>query len=447
MYTCGVTVYDYCHIGHARSLLIFDFMKRYLEFRGYKVKMVRNITDVDDKIINKAKELSGKGAALDDAVREIASKYIDAYYNDLKNLGVRKTDYEPKATEHIPQMITFIKGLIEKGFAYQVGGDVYFDVRKFPEYGKLSGQSIDKMFSGARITPSDKKKDPLDFALWKGSGSDEPGWDSPWGRGRPGWHIECSVMANEYLGKTLDIHGGGRDLIFPHHENELTQSESLNDEQFSRFWVHHELVWVEHQKMSKSLGNFITIDDFLKKYPAHILKMMFLEAHYRSPFDFSFSKAEETKTAYERIESVWERFFLKMSLDTENFPEDEYSQEAENFRLKFIKLVDDDFNTPAGLSIIFKMVARMNGLIGQGESPKGLASLYFILRELLDIFNIRPEPKKLPLSKDKIERLINEREKKRRDGDYKGADKIRDELQAKGVYLEDTKEGTVWRLS
>jgi len=305
MYCCGVTVYDQCHIGHARSLYVFDVIRRYLTYRGYDVHFVRNITDVDDKIIAKAQE---RGRTFEDVVRE----NIEAYYRDLKDLGIDRADVEPRATENIPGMIEDIRGLIQKGFAYEAGGDVYYDVRKFKEYGRLSGQSIDKMEEAVRIEPDAKKKDPLDFALWKKSKEGEPFWESPWGRGRPGWHIECSCMSLKHLQcKTLDIHAGGRDLIFPHHENEIAQAEPVTGKPFARYWIHHGLLTIQGQKMAKSLGNFITVQEALQKYSADELKMFFLSSHYASPVDFTDGKLLEARKALNRFDILfWKAYQL-----------------------------------------------------------------------------------------------------------------------------------------
>ncbi|MDP3142388.1 MAG: cysteine--tRNA ligase, partial [Candidatus Omnitrophota bacterium] len=297
IYTCGVTVYDDCHIGHARSLYIFDVIRRYLKYRGFQVNFVRNITDIDDKIINRAKELKINW-------EDLVKKYIENYYRDLELLGIEKgilgeNGEEPRATRNIPDMVKHIQGLIDKGSAYVVDGDVYFSVRSFKDYGNLSGQSVDQMLEAVRVEKDPKKKDPLDFALWKKSAEDEPSWPSPWGKGRPGWHIECSVMSQKFLKtQTLDIHAGGRDLIFPHHENEIAQAEALTGKPFAKYWIHHGLLTINGQKMAKSAGNFVTIQDALKKYPADVLKIFYLQAHYASPIDFSWERMEEAKRAY-----------------------------------------------------------------------------------------------------------------------------------------------------
>lgn len=436
IYTCGVTVYDESHIGHARSLYIFEVIRRYLEYRGYKVKFVRNITDIDDKIINRANELKV-------GWQELVKKYIARYYEDLKSLGIKKGDYEPCATENIKEMVKYIKGLIEKGYAYEAGGDVYFNVRKFSKYGQLSGQGIDQMKKGVRIEPSEHKKDPLDFALWKRSKENEPFWESPWGKGRPGWHIECSVMSQKFLNtQTLDIHAGGRDLIFPHHENEIAQGEALSGKPFAKYWVHHGLLTINGQKMSKSLGNFITIKDFIAKYQdADLLKLFFLSAHYSHPIDFTEEKIEESKQALERI------FILLKKVDEKGIEAKRINKkknEIEEIRNKFIQAMDDDFNTPQGLAAIFELVNLANKNI---EDSDFVSEAKNLLSELSGIFGL--SLKKKDISEDissNIKLLIEKRNKARKKGDFAGSDRIRKELEEKGIILEDTKDGkTTWR--
>ena len=302
MYTCGVTVYDRCHIGHGRSLYVFEVIRRYLSFLGFKVVMIRNITDIDDKIIAKANEVRREyRISIDEAVSRVTQENISAYYEDLKNIGIPRADFEPKATEHIQDMVEFIKGLVDKGFAYCINGSVYFRVNKFSQYGKLSGQNTEQMLSGIRVDISEGKEDPLDFALWKRAKEGEPSWDSPWGKGRPGWHIECSVMARFYAGDTIDIHGGGKDLVFPHHENEIAQSESFTGKNFSNYWMHHGLVTINRQKMSKSIGNFITLQEALDKYGGDVLKIFYLSATYHSPLDFTNKSIDEARRVFERL--------------------------------------------------------------------------------------------------------------------------------------------------
>lgn len=433
MYTCGVTVYDDCHIGHARSLYIFDVIRGYLKYRGFNVKFVRNITDIDDKIINRANELKTDW-------QELVKKYIARYYEDLAALGVKKADIEPRATENIKGMIAHINGLISMGFAYEAGGDVYFDVRKFLSYGKLSGQSIDQMESGSRIDPSELKKDPLDFALWKKSKPGEPFWPSPWGEGRPGWHIECSVMSTKYLQTdTLDIHAGGRDLIFPHHENEIAQAEALSGKPFAKYWIHHGLLTITGQKMAKSLGNFITIKDFLAKYKnADLLKLFFLTAHYSHPIDYTDEKIEEARKALERIVILMDKID-KLNVKAQgnkNIPE------IEEIKKKFIEAMDDDFNTPQGLACVFELVNLANKRIDDADF---LLSSKDTLIELLGIFGISLAKKTDSGESSTIEAKINERNRLKSEKKYSEADNIRKELEAQGIILEDSKSGTTWR--
>ena len=350
IYTCGVTVYDHSHIGHARSLYIFDLIRRYLKYRGFEVNFVRNITDVDDKIINRANELKIDW-------QDLVKKYIASYYQDLASLSIEKADFEPRATENIPEMIKYIERLIQKGYAYAAGGDVYFSVRKFSRYGKLSGQSIDQMETGVRINSSELKRDPLDFALWKKSKDKEPFWDSPWSLGRPGWHIECSVMSQKFLKTdTLDIHAGGRDLIFPHHENELAQSEAYTDKLFAKYWIHHGLLTINAQKMSKSLGNFITLKDFIAKYHnGELLKFFFLSAHYGHPMDYSESKIEEARQAMERIRIFMNKAKLaKPGIISACLKIT--APEVNSQKNKFMAALNDDFNTPEALACVFELV-------------------------------------------------------------------------------------------
>jgi cysteinyl-tRNA synthetase len=434
IYTCGVTVYDESHIGHARSLYIFDVIRRYLQYKGFKVNFVRNITDIDDKIINRANELKVNW-------QDLVKKYIDTYYDDLKSLGVGKADSEPRATENIQEMIKYIEALIKKDYAYQAGADVYFNVRKFSEYGKLSGQSINQMEKGVRIEPSELKKDHLDFALWKGSKENEPYWESPWGKGRPGWHIECSAMSQKFLKtETLDIHAGGRDLVFPHHENETAQAEALTGKPFAKYWIHHGLLTINGQKMSKSLGNFVTIKDFMAKYRnADLLKLFFLSAHYSHPIDYTEERIQEARQALERIKILLdkiERIGVKVSKCQ--------SVRVEEIKSKFIEAMDDDFNTPQALACVFELVGVVN------KDIEGMDFIYnagIVLKEMLGILGIRleAEPMVTGISDEEIKQKIAERETARKNKDFALSDKIRKELEDKGIILEDTKDGTAWR--
>ena len=440
IYTCGVTVYDECHIGHARSLYIFEVMRRYLEYRGFKVNFVRNITDIDDKIINRAKEL-GKDW------KELVGLYIERYDEDLKALGIGKAGAEPRATENIPDMVNYIKELIKEGYAYVTNTGVYFSVRKFSEYGKLSGQGIEQMFSGVRKEPDETKEDPLDFALWKISKPGEPSWPSDWGAGRPGWHIECSVMSQKFLKTdTLDIHAGGRDLIFPHHENEIAQSEALTRKPFAKYWIHHGLLTINGQKMAKSLGNFITIQDVLSRYPADILKIFYLQAHYSSPIDFSWEKMEEAKQAYERILILMNK--AKKATGAEGHKvRSEKSEDTEEIKNKFMEAMDDDFNTPQALASIFELITFTNKNI---EDFDFLQKSVQRLRELLGIFGISLETEarleKIETKDEVVENMIKQREKARKEKNFAHSDKIRKELEEKGIILEDTKDNkTTWR--
>lgn len=430
MYSCGVTVYDKCHIGHARSLCVFDMMRRYLKYRGYNVRFVRNITDVDDKIINKGKELS---KSFDDVVRE----NIDAYRRDLKNLSVDEADIEPRATEYIPKMVVFIEKLIKKGFAYESNGDVYYSVRKFEDYGKLSGQSIDQMIEATRIEQDPNKRDPLDFALWKGVKEDEKSWPSPWGKGRPGWHIECSCMSMNELGSDrIDIHAGGRDLIFPHHENEIALSEALTgNKPFAKYWIHHGLLTINGQKMAKSLENFITLDEVFERYSSDVLKLFFLQSHYASPVDFSWERMEEVKKAYDRINILIEKL-----------PEAGQGPRTPLLsRDEFQSAMDDDFNTPKALSVVFDFVNECNKVIESGEEGKeaALQEAASFLVEVSGIFGFNFIKKK-ELSQEEQE-LLNGRIEARKNKDFKRSDELRDLLQDKGITVEDTKNGQIWR--
>lgn len=440
MYTCGVTVYDECHIGHARSLFIFDLIKRYLTYRGFKVNFVRNITDIDDKIINRANELKVNWD-------ELVKKYIDRYYEDLKSLGIAKAEDEPRATENIPDMVKYIEGLIEKGFAYESAGDVYFNVRKFPDYGKLSGQSIDHMEEGVRVEPTENKKDPLDFALWKTSKENEPSWESPWGRGRPGWHIECSVMSRKFLKTdTLDIHAGGRDLIFPHHENEIAQAEALTGKPFAKYWMHHGLLTINGQKMAKSAGNFVTVKDFLASHKdADILKIFFLSAHYSSPIDYSDAKIKSIKQARERIFIFAEKIESGLSRqDVNSLPREISYESLRKIWDRFIAAMDDDFNTPAALSCVFDLVSITNKNIDSIDFINNARALFRQMFSVLGL-SFRPQAQMAGRTPEEVEQKILEREKARKAGNFTLADKIRAELEEMGILLEDGEDGTTWR--
>ncbi|MFC1709203.1 cysteine--tRNA ligase [Candidatus Omnitrophota bacterium] len=445
MYTCGVTVYDECHIGHARSLYVFDIIRKYLEYKKFKVNFVRNITDIDDKIINRANELKVDW-------KDLVEKYIASYRKDLDSLGIRlgmldKDKEEPRATKNVEDIKKFIGDLIDKGYAYVTDSGVYFSVRKFKEYGKLSGQSVDQMLTGVRKDSDESKNDPLDFAIWKKSKEGEPKWDSPWGAGRPGWHIECSVMSQKYLNTdTLDIHAGGRDLIFPHHENEIAQSEARTGKRFANYWIHHGLLTINGQKMAKSLSNFITIKDALSKYPADVLKILYLQAHYSSPVDFSWERMEEAKKAYGRIE------ILMHKLDRKYGKREEIAGGGAGailqFKEDFDKSMDDDFNTPKALSVLFDMVNKCNKTLESEDEFKAFKLNYAmsIIKEMADIFGLTfLKEVSGEISDDRVEFHVAARNALKEEKKYTEADKIRKMLDKKGIILEDTKDGTTWR--
>ncbi|MCB9772498.1 MAG: cysteine--tRNA ligase [Candidatus Omnitrophica bacterium] len=443
MYSCGVTVYDKCHVGHARSLYIFDVIRRYLKYRGYDVHFVRNITDIDDKIINRAKELNKTSD-------EVSTQNIKSYYADMESLGVGKADIEPRATENIPDMIKHIASLISDGFAYESQGDVYFRVRKFPEYGKLSGQSIEKMLEAVRIEKGEKKEDPLDFAMWKKSKEGEPFWDSPWGLGRPGWHIECSCMSLKHLQcETLDIHAGGRDLIFPHHENEIAQAQALTKKPFAKYWIHHGLLTINGQKMSKSLGNFVTVEDAVKKYAVDDLKIFFLTSAYTSAIDFSDEKMADAHKASERFDIL----FWKASHIMEKYssPRMMTVDFVERYKAEFIEAMDDDFNTPKALAALFNLVSETYRFIEAEESHADYGNYVYTAvetieglgREIFGLFLREPDLKLSP----EDEQLIADRVEARKNKDFKKSDDLRDLLKTRGIVVEDTKDGQTWRFA
>jgi cysteinyl-tRNA synthetase len=441
MYTCGVTVYDRSHIGHARSLYVFEVIRRYLKFRGFNVSFVRNITDIDDKIIDRANETHRQA-------RDVSEEQIRFYYEDLKALGIPPADVEPKATEDIADMITHIQGLIDKGAAYAIpGGDVYFDVRAFKDYGKLSGQGIDQMHEAVRIEKDTKKKDPLDFVLWKSSKPNEPSWDSPWGPGRPGWHIECSCMSMKHLHtKTLDIHAGGRDLIFPHHENEIAQSEALTGVRFAKYWIHHGLLTINGQKMSKSSGNFITVQDALAKYTVDEIKMLFLFSHYASNIDFTEEKIIEARKALAKFDVL---FYRAAGLLKDKNIEPVQAGFISKYKHEFIEAMDDDFNTPKALASLFSLINDINIYIDQNtDDPNYLAVIYHgvdILENLArNIFGLFLKEKDKELSTE-LKELLEERAKARELKNFKRSDELRDVLKEKGLVVEDGKNGQTWR--
>ncbi len=454
MYVCGPTVYDEPHIGHARSAYIFDVIRRYLKYKGLDVQFVRNVTDVDDKIIEKARKVTShtsQAASLVEETKKIAEKYLDAYHEDMALLGIAKPDKEPKATEYIPKMIKFIELLIKKECAYASGGDVYFDIKKTKNYGKLSNQNLEKMEAGSRVSPGEAKRDPQDFALWKKAKEGEPAWPSPWGEGRPGWHIECSVMSSDILGDEFDIHGGGIDLIFPHHENEIAQSEGAGLK-FARYWIHNGLLTINSEKMAKSLGNYITIKDFIAKHKdPDYLKLFFLSAHYSSPIDYTEEKILEAKKEKERFLILFKELnkILKgyKAASAGHVPDD-----FKEFKTKFEEAMDDDFNTPLALASLFEAITFFNKRIyGRSSFSQDEKKALYEMRDNLLIFSSvlgldLSEEITTEVNKERIIRLIAERNTARKAKDFKKADDIRKELSDMNIIIEDTKDGTEWRV-
>ena len=467
MYVCGVTVYDYCHIGHARAGVVFDIIYRYLKFAGYDVTYVRNYTDIDDKIINRANQ---EGTDY----RTIADRYIQAFDEDMARLGLAKPTVEPKATDHIGGIIGIIETLIAKGHAYASGGDVYYAVETFPDYLKLSGRNLEEMQAGARVEVGDKKRHPIDFALWKGSKPGEPWWQSPWGAGRPGWHIECSAMSMAFLGSTFDIHGGGKDLVFPHHENEIAQSEGANGCRFVRYWLHNGFVNINAEKMSKSLGNFFTIREVLKKYDPETLRFFLISAHYRSPIDFSDQNLDEAQSGLERIYSCLAALDEILNAQPhsaeitviENLSQVglELQEKIDGFMARFVEAMDDDFNTAQALGVLFETVRGANRFLAETKEITPLSlSLIAHARHLLveagsvlGLFATPPavwlggvkaaKAGQIDMAPDEIERLIAERVEARAAKDFKRGDEIRDLLLAKGILLLDSAQGTTWNV-
>lgn len=461
IYACGVTVYDDCHLGHGRSVYIFETIRNFLIFSGYRVKFVRNITDVDDKMIARAREWSkDEGISLKESFDKVRKYYIKSYYSDLAAMDLNKADIEPLVTENIPEMIKFIERLIKKGFAYKRGGNIYFSVRKFHNYGKLSGKKIDDLFSGVRIKPDPLKADSLDFALWKEKKEDEPFWLSPFGEGRPGWHIECSVMANKYLGRALDIHGGGKDLIFPHHENEIAQSEALLEDDFSHYWMHHGLLTVNAQKMSKSSGNFITLKEAIKKYSPAVLKLIYLSAHYRMPLDFSEEKIKEAKRIKQRLIIFIKQLNSRLNTDSIEKSILDYKKEFsyKEFKLivdKFTRSMNDDFNMPVAFSVIFDIIRAVNYNLDRDKQFFLEAKVLFY--NILKVFSLDSLAKEISLKSQDvivlsgsitakmIETKITQRLKLRKEKKFAEADRVRQQLIKQGIILEDQSDGkTIW---
>lgn len=438
IYVCGPTVYDYIHIGNARPMIVFDTLRRYLEYKGYEVNYVSNFTDVDDKIIKRA-NAEGVDASV------ISERYIAEVKKDMAALNVREATTHPKATEEIPDMIEMVKTLIEKDYAYEVNGTVYFRTRKFKDYGKLSKKNIDDLRSGNRdllVSGVDEKEDPLDFVLWKPKKEGEPSWPSPWGDGRPGWHLECSVMSKKYIGDVIDIHAGGEDLIFPHHENEIAQSEAANGTEFARYWMHNGFLKINNEKMSKSLGNFFTVREIAEKYPLQVIRFFMLSAHYRSPLNFSAELVEASKNGLERILTAVDR--LKSINGTDGEVDKAAADEMDAFVKKYEDAMDDDLNTADAISVIFELVKYANVNVTEESSKATVELVLNTIEKLCDILGIITEKKEEMLDSD-IEALIEERQAARKSKNFARADEIRDQLSSMGIILEDTREGVKWK--
>ena len=453
MYVCGPTVYDSSHMGHARSVVVFDVIVRYLRNQGYEVTYVRNFTDIDDKIINRANELG-----ID--TKELAEKYIKEFYEDMDALNVRRATLEPRATEHIGDIIEVVQKLIEKKMAYPLDGDVYFSVESFKEYGKLSGRKLEDMEAGARVAVDERKRNPFDFALWKSAKLGEPAWESPWGKGRPGWHIECTAMSSSLLGETIDIHGGGKDLVFPHHENEIAQSEAAFGKKFVRYWIHNGFVNINQEKMSKSLGNFLLIKDIIKIYHPESVRLFLLSNHYRSPIDFNEKAMEEASGALEKIYT-----FLERVEDQPGMP-GKGNKESGHLWQQFCDAMNDDFNTAQGLGVLFSAVRNLNRILDESgdqlshkdwEQIKTGYSDVLEIGDILGIFKQSPKSyfeqkrqkglKNESIDPKLIEKMVDERTEARKSKDWAKADKIRDELLDMNIILEDRSDGTVWKYN
>lgn len=438
IYACGPTVYNYIHIGNARPLCVFDVLRRYLEYRGFNVKFVQNFTDVDDKIIKRANE---EGISFE----EVSKKYINEFWTDAHGLNFKDATVHPKATENIDEIINIIKTLEDKGYAYAVDGDVYYRTLKFKDYGKLSHQPIEDLQSGARIAVGEKKENPLDFALWKAAKEGEPYWDSPWGKGRPGWHIECSAMNRRYLGASIDIHCGGKDLVFPHHENEIAQSEAANDAPFAKYWMHNGYINVDNVKMSKSLGNFKTVREIADVYGYEVIRYFLISSHYRSPINYSIDIIEQCQSALDRLYTCRESLDFAIKNAKDDIADDEEILNLiASAKDEFIKAMDDDLNTADGIAAIFDLVSTINTkIINKNVSLNVCKKAAEMFDELTGVLGLVYNRKSNDID-DEIEQLIEQRQQARANKDWATADKIRDELKAKGIILKDTPQGVTW---
>ena len=440
IYACGPTVYNFIHIGNARPLCVFDVLRRYLEYRGNKVNFVQNFTDIDDKIIRRANE---EGLTF----KEISEKYIEEFWKDAKGMNIREATYHPKATENIDEIIAIVSALIEKGYAYAVDGDVYFSTKKFQEYGKLSHQPLEDLEAGARINIGELKKEPMDFALWKNAKPGEPYWESPWGKGRPGWHIECSAMVRRYLGETIDIHCGGQDLIFPHHENEIAQSECCNGVPFANYWMHNGFITVDKVKMSKSLGNFFTVRDVAEKYGYEPIRLLMISCQYRSPINYSIDAIEQCKASLERMYTCRDNldFALQNAVDDAGENDSEIMAQIDKRKAEFVDAMEDDLNTADAIGVLFELIRDLNTNVNDKTVSKAVVE-YAIsaFDELTDVLGLVYNRDKKGSLDDEIEALIEQRNAARKAKNWAEADRIRDELKAQGIVLEDTAQGVKW---
>jgi len=434
MYACGPTVYNYFHIGNARPFIVFDTLRRYLEYRGYNVRFVQNFTDIDDKMIRRANE---EGTT----VKELGERFIKEYYHDADALGVRRASNNPRATEHIGEIIALVNGLIEKGHAYATPeGDVYFSVRSFPGYGRLSGQNIDDLENGARVDPDEAKRDPLDFALWKAEKPGEPSWDSPWGKGRPGWHIECSAMSMAILGETFDIHGGGQDLIFPHHENEIAQSEAATGKPFARYWMHNGYINVDNQKMSKSLNNFFTVRDIAQEFDLEAVRMFMLAVQYRNPVNFSRDMILQAQTALERLRTAKERLAEATLMPAETAEDAAFLAQLDDFKTRFNEAMDDDLNTADAIGVLFDFARAANTFVTEPRGKAAVEAGKALFSELTGVLGLLTHEKAEEFPQEALE-LLEERQAVRKAKNFARADEIRDTLKNMGFTVEDTANG------
>lgn len=439
MYVCGPTVYNYIHIGNSRPVIVYDTVRRYLQYAGYEVKFVSNFTDVDDKIIKAANELG-------EDVSELTERFINAYFEDVTALGCKKADVHPRVTEHMDDIISFIKVLIDKGYGYESQGDVYYRTRKFEGYGKLSHQDVDELKIGARIETGEKKDDALDFALWKAAKPGEISWESPWGQGRPGWHIECSVMAREHLGDTIDIHAGGQDLTFPHHENEIAQSEAYTGKTFARYWMHNGYINIDNEKMSKSLGNFVLVNDIIKQIDPQVLRFFMLSVHYRHPINFAKDLVDAATAGLERLRTAYANVKHRITTTAElGDNTDEWLVKIADIRKQFEEAMNDDFNTANAISVLFELARIANTYLTESNTASEVLTQFITTFDALGnvlgiVFAVEEE-----LLDEEIDALIEERIQARKNRDFARGDEIRDQLQAMGIVLEDTRQGTRWK--